>query len=423
MHLSLIGINHHTAPVALREKVSVRTGHLPETLMQMKECMESGIILSTCNRTELYSLEAQDHGREWRSCSFLKEYFDVSQAELDEFTYRFMDREATQHLFRVACGLDSMVIGEYEVLGQVKNSLEAAEKAGVASLPLRRIFTDAIRTGRRVRDETAISKNALSISSVAVDLAGRVVGDLANCRMLVIGAGEAGRLVAQAARDRGARNAKVASRTFERATALAETLGGIPIHYENIVEEIESADLIISCADAPHHILTPFQVSPAMEKRPGEPLVIIDIAVPRNVEPAVAQMDNVFLYNIDHLNEISEQNRRAREEEAGKAEEVIAFEVDRFDTWWQTHAVRPAIRALMERGERIRTSHLQKTLKKLPPLTEDQRESLEKMTEAIVNKLLQDPIDYLKKSGGGNGNGHGSDVVSRVFNLEELDRA
>jgi glutamyl-tRNA reductase len=420
MHLSLVGINHHTAPVALREKVSVRTGHLPETLQNMKQSMESGIILSTCNRTELYSLEAQDHGREWRSCTFLQDYFGISQAELNEYTYRFMDREATQHLFRVACGLDSMVIGEYEVLGQVKNSLEAAENAGVASLPLRRIFTDAIRTGRRVRDETAISKNALSISSVAVDLAGRVVGDLASCRMLVIGAGEAGRLVAQAARDRGTRNAKVASRTFERATALAETLGGTPIHYENIVEEIESADLIISCADAPHHILTPFQVSPAMKKRPDAPLVIIDIAVPRNVEPAVGQMENVFLYNIDHLNEISEQNRRAREEEAGKAEEVIAFEVDRFDAWWQTHAVRPAIRALMARGDRIRTTHLQKTLKKLPPLTDEQRESLEKMTEAIVNKLLQEPIDYLKSCGG---SPVGSDIVSRVFNLEELDQA
>ena len=178
MHLSLVGINHHTAPVSLREKVSVRTGHLPDTLEKMKCSMESGIILSTCNRTEFYSLETQDHGHDWRSCGFLQDYFDISQAELNEYTYRFMDREATQHLFRVACGLDSMVIGEYEVLGQVKHALDSAEAAGLASLPLRRIFQDAIRTGRRVRDETGISKNALSISSVAVDLAGRVVGDL-----------------------------------------------------------------------------------------------------------------------------------------------------------------------------------------------------------------------------------------------------
>ena len=157
-----------------------------------------------------------------------------------------------------------------------------------------------------------------------------------------------------------------------------------------------------------------------MQKRGDSPLVIIDIAVPRNVEPTVGQMDNVFLYNIDHLNEISEQNRRAREDEAGKAEQVIAYEVDRFDTWWQTHAVRPAIRALMERGERIRKSHLQKTIKKLPPLSDDQRESLEKMTEAIVNKLLQEPIDYLKSCAG---SPVASDTVSRVFNLEELDEA
>lgn len=416
MYFSVVGINHRTAPVSLREKATVRAGQLPDVLAMLNSHIDYGIVLSTCNRTEIYSVASSKQANRGTSLNFLEGYFGVAREDLEEHTYHYTGRTAVEHLFRVISGLDSQVIGEYEIMGQVRQALDGAEQVGMVSLPLRRVFQDAIRTGRRVREETGISKNALSISSVAVELSVRVVGDLRRCRMLVIGAGEAGKLVAQAARDRGTQQIKVASRTLERAAALADTLGGTAIKFEDIVTEIGSSDLVITCADAPHCILTPLQVEAAQRSRNGNPLVIIDIAVPRNVAPDVGQVERVFLYNIDDLNQISEQNRRAREREIEKAERVITVEVDRFMAWWRSHAVRPVISALMDRAHRIRTSYLNKTLKRLPPLTEEERYSLEKMTEAIVVKLLKDPISRLKEDAGDNG--EAARIVNHLFRLD-----
>ncbi len=416
MHLSVVGINHHTAPVNLREKAAVRAGRIQDVLAMLKAHLGHGVVLSTCNRTEVYTVESSDRAYCTGGFNFLKSHFGVAEEELAEHIYRYTGRAVAEYLFRVASGLDSMIIGEYEVLGQVKHALECAEEAGTVSLPLRRLFHDAIRTGRRVREETGISKNALSVSSVAVELAAEVVGELEKARMLVIGAGEAGKLVARAARDRGMRQIKVASRTLERAAALADNLNGAAIRFEEIITEMGFSDLIITCADAPHCILAPPQVEQALQARNGFPLVIIDIAVPRNVEPAVGQMERVFLYNIDDLNRISGQNRRAREGEIEKAEQVITAEVDRFVTWWQGYSVRPLISALMDKAHRIRKTQLHRTLKRLPPLTEEERYNLEKMTEAIVVKLLKDPISLLKD--GSNGDGEYARMVSQLFQLE-----
>ncbi|MDP2930880.1 MAG: glutamyl-tRNA reductase [Chloroflexota bacterium] len=414
MRLSLVGVNHQTAPVAIREKVAISTERLGEALSRLRAYMPHGVILSTCNRTEIYTIDngSVDDGN--ASLDFLTARLNGPDDKLRRHVYVSTGAAAVEHLFRVASGLESMIVGEFEVLGQVKQALAAAEKAGMVNLPLRQAFHSAIRAGRHVREATGISKNALSVSSVAVDLAAGVVGDLKKCKMLVIGAGEAGRLVAKVARDRGTSRIVIASRTKDRAQALAATFNGIPTDLSNLAGELGRANIVVACAGAPHRILGVRQVEAAMKERPGLPLVIIDIALPRNVAPEVGQIANVFLYNIDALTEISNSNRKQREGAIQQAEGIIMSEVDKFAAWWRDFEVKPVLGALMSKAEEIRAAQLNKTLKKLPPLSDEQRQCLEAMTRSIVTRLLQDPIQYIKT----NGNGNHSEMLKEIFQLD-----
>lgn len=416
MNIYLVGINHRTAPVAVLERAVIRSGELGGALQLLGSYVPHGVILSTCNRTEVYTVTADDSDARESVLRFLQTHLEAPDATLLKHTYVLDGEAAVEHLFRTASGLDSMIIGEYEVLGQVRQALEISEKAGITNPLLRRIFQSAVRTGRRVRKETGISKNALSVGSVAVTLATTVIGSLRGCRMLIIGTGEAGRLVAKAAKDRGVSQIAVASRTQERAASVTGLLGGTPVSMNNIAGELNTCSIIVTCADAPHYILDVPQVEAAMQTRPGLPLVIIDIAVPRNVEPAVAKIDNVSLYNIDGLSRISEQNRRQRQSEVKKAEKIILAEMAKFVLWWQAFRVSPLIRAMMSKAEEIRRSHLDRTVKKLPSLTEEERYSLEMMTKAIVAKILKAPIHNLKVNGHSN-----PDYMEMVRELFQLD--
>lgn len=417
MQISLVGVNHHTAPLEIRERAAIRNEMVGHCLSLLRNHVTHGVILSTCNRTEIYAVEDNSRGSEKSSLRFFQDYLNIPDSELLRHAYVLTKpRAVAEHLFRIACGLDSLIIGEYEVLGQVGNALEMAEKARMVNLPLRHLFQSAIRTGRRVREETGISKNALSVSSVAVDLATRAVGDLSRCRILVIGAGEAGRLVTKAARDRGTPEILVASRTRERASSLASLLGGKPIDINDVTAQLKTCNIVVTCADAPHWILDAQQVGAAMRQRPELPLVIIDIAVPRNVDPAVKQVNNVFLYNIDDLTEISEANRKQREDEIAHATEIVDAELDRLAEWWQALEIRPAVSALMEKAEQIRSTQMDKTLKKLPALSQEERDYLDAMTRSIIVKILKDPLDYLKSST--DGDGDGVEVISQLFRLK-----
>jgi len=418
MRISLVGINHQTAPVTVREKVAISTKKLYDALLLLRSHISRGIILSTCNRTEVYTVDSDDCHAEKASLDFLKARLDIPDAGLLQYVYLFKDKTAIEHLFRVASGLESMIVGEFEVLGQVGHALEVAEGAGMVDLPLRYIFQSAIRTGRRVREETGISKNALSVSSVAVDLATRIVGDLKGYKMVVIGAGEAGRLVAKVAKGRGISHMVVVGRTQERASALAAELGGTPISPSNLGEELLTTNIVVTCAGALHRILSVGQVKRAIEKRPELPLVIIDIAVPRNVEPAVSQIRNVFLYNIDDLTELSNLNRKQRENEIQKATQIVADELDKFASWWCALEVRPLVSALTRKAEAIRCAQLNRTLKKLRPLSDEERDSLDAMTKSIVTKILNDPIQYLKA----NGSNNYAEMVRELFRLDEENR-
>ncbi len=398
MHVNVVGVNHNTTPLRFLERLAITTPQLHDSLLLLRQQVSHGIILSTCNRTEVYTVASDAYPIEQSSINFLKTRADIPDDDLLPHIYRHKDETVFEHLFRVASGLDSMIIGEFEVLGQVGRALEAAEKARMVNLPLRNLFRHAIRTGRRVREETLISKNALSVSSVAVDLATRIVGDLSSCKILVIGAGETGKLVAKAAKKRGASQLIVYNRSRERASALAETLGTATVATGNLMEELSTADIAISCTAAPHMVLKLQQVQKAMSTRPDCPLVIIDIAVPRDVDPEVKLIKNVFLYNIDNLTETSALNRKQREGEIQKSIGIIKNEVDKFTTWWQALEVRPVVSAMTKKGEDIRRAQLDKTLKKLPGLSDEERGSLEAMTKAIVTKILNDPIQYLKKN-------------------------
>ncbi len=403
-----MGVSHETAPVAIREQIAVSADGLRDFLSQLHSCNLQGVILSTCNRTEIYTTGDKGGDGAEASLNFLKARLDVPDDTLLKYVYILRDKTAAEHLFRVACGLDSMIVGEFEVLGQVSHALEIAEEAGMVSLPLRQVFHRAMRAGRRVRKETGISKNVVSVSSVAVNLAATIVGDLKSCKMLVVGAGEAGRLVAKVARDSGTSQIVVANRTRERAAAL----GGKAVDMSNIGDELATASIVVTCATAPHWILRVQQVEEAMRKRPELPLVVVDIAVPRNVEPAITEVRNVFLYNIDDLTEISNLNRKQREREIRGATDVMSAELDKLTSWWRVLEVTPVCSALMGRAENIRRTQLDKTLGKLHPLSCEERDSLEAMTKSIVTKILNDPIQYLKANGGA------AETVKELFSLD-----
>jgi glutamyl-tRNA reductase len=411
-----MGTNHRTAPLNIREKMAVSAEKMPAFLEKLRRHIPCGVIISTCNRTEIYTA-GNDSDSIARDClDFLKSHLRISDRELGKHIYSCKDREAVDHLFRVASGLESMIVGEYEVLSQVSQALAMAEKAGMVNHPLRYLFRSAVKTGRLVRQKTDISKNAMSVSSVAVDLATKVHGDIENCKIVIIGAGEAGRLVIKIARERGASRIVVASRTLQRARVLAEKLNGIPVDHSRVIDEIGDAHIVVTCTGAPHWVLDTARVIKVMDNR-NAPMVLIDIAVPRNVEPEVKRVDGVSLYNIDDLTRMVDSNRKQREGEMEKAAAVIDGELDKFMARWEEQSIRPVVKALMSKAEAVRSSQLKKTMKKMRDLSEEEKESLDAMTRAIVNRILQDPIRYLKSNS--NGNTDSVEKLNRIFNLPD----
>jgi len=415
MYFNLTGINHHTAPIEAREKAAVNAEALPAALLRLRQYAPHSIILSTCNRTEIYASGIPAADTAGACTRYLKDALKVPDDSLSTYIYTLSGEALFRHLCNVACGLDSMVIGEYEVLGQVKQALTAAEKAGMVDLPLRHLFHSAIRTGRRAREETDISKNALSISSIAVNKALDIVPDIKRAKIIVIGAGEAGRLALRIARSRDISNMVVVSRTHQRAIGLAEQYGARPVSPALLINEMRDADIVITCAASPHPVLRCKQVSEAVSRRPGLPMVILDIAMPRNVEPAVRDIPVVHLYNIDDLNDIAGEHRLERETEVKAVERIIGEEVALLMKWWQSYNARPVIKSLMKRAEQIRSEQYSRSLKKLPALTGGERQAIDLLTRSIVDKILREPIMFLKSGDGADG----SEVIRRLFGLDD----
>ena len=397
MEFLVLGLNHRTAPLEIREQLAVTKAQLPEALTAMGSYLSQGVILSTCNRSEVYTLGPEGQLEEGLHL-FLGDYFRISPKEAGHYLYAHRHEACVRHLFRVASSLDSMILGEGQILRQVRDSFEASVQAKTAHGPMSRLFHQALRIGKRVRRETGISRNALSVSRACVELARRSLGDLSRLTVMVLGTGDAGKLAATALRDAGVNRVIVTNRTFHRAEEIAQDLEGEAIPWEQMPQVVKAVDIVISSTGSPGYVLSAEAVREAMSDREGKPLFLIDIAVPRDIEPEAGRLGNVFLYDVDDLQGVSDTNRLEREREAQRAEEMVNQEVGQFLEWYRTLDVLPTIASLRKRAEEIREGELGKLLKRLDhKLTDEDMESLEAMTRAIVNKLLHDPTTYLKE--------------------------
>ncbi|MEE8374450.1 MAG: glutamyl-tRNA reductase [Dehalococcoidia bacterium] len=415
--ISVVGVNYGNTPLTIRGMLSIPDTRRQEAFICLRNYVSKGVVLATCNRTEVYVLDDDEYSAAAAIRRFLYEWSGISEVELEPYLYSSHDVTAARHLCRAASGLYSMIIGEYEILGQVRQALEDAEEANLVNFELRSLFQHAIRTGRRVRDETEISKNALSVSSVAVDLAARATGDVGRCRVLLLGAGEAGKLVAKALSDRGVRQMTVSSRSLSSAQDLAADLGAQSARIEDLRSQMEMADIMITCTGAPHYVVYADLVEVVMSSRADRPLVIVDIAVPRDVEPQVGEIDGVLMYDIDDLDEVSEANRAARQREVDRAMLIVDDELEKFLARWQELEAKPVISALSRMADGVRQRQLEIALKKLPSLSPEEREVVEAMTKAVVSKILHGPIRCLKDNGG-----RDEDyvrIVSELFALDE----
>lgn len=420
MAIVVVGLNHKTAPVAVRERLAFAEATLAEPLAQFHyPAVEEVVILSTCNRVEFY-LQTRDPESGVNGCiDFLAAFHRLPQAEFVPCLYQLHEAEAVRHLFQVASSLDSMVLGEPQILGQVKAAYLAARLAGRTGTILTQLFERALNVAKMVRSETGIGDHAISVSYAAVQLAKKIFERLHERTAMVLGAGDTSELAARHLLRQGVLRMFVANRTPERAERLAQALGAKAIPWEAFPEYLVHTDIVLSSTSAPHPIIQAAMVQEVMRARKNRPMFFIDIAVPRDVDPAVNALENVFLYDIDDLQNVVETNRRERQREALAAEDLIWREVHAFQQWLAARDAVPTIVALRQRAETIRLAELEKALAKLGPLEERQRQIVETLTVGIVNKLLHAPTANLKRS---SREGRGRDYVQLVRHLFELDQ-
>jgi glutamyl-tRNA reductase len=400
--LLALGVSHKTAPLELRERLSLTEGRAVGALRELTAAtgIHEAAAISTCNRTELYLVVSDPVEAESTALGVLTRQAEIRPTELLGHLYSMRSTDAVRHLFRVTAGLDSMIVGEAEVQGQVKRAYELALVEGGTGPILNRLFRGALAAGGRARDETGVSEKGLSISSVAVELAQRTLGDLGERSVLVIGAGETAELVARALVARGVATVFVANRRYDRAIGLAQRFGGNAVRFEELPEQLELADIVVSATNSPHHIVERDDITQVMASREGRPLLLVDIAVPRDIEPACREIAGVSLHDIDDVQQIVERNASGREAEAKRAEQIIEVELDRFEHWLTSLEVVPTIVAMRERGEEIVRRVLAENEPRWERLSEADRERLTTMAKAIASRLLHEPTLRMKRAAG-----------------------
>ncbi len=418
--IALLGVNHKTAPVEVRECLALQnfSDSSPLELLSSLPGVEEVVFLSTCNRVEaLIACRGQE------SIDAVKKLWlsktDLNEKILNQSLYVHKNEEAIRHLFRVASSLDSMVVGEPQILGQIKDAYRKAAEAKVTGMILNRLLHKAFSVAKRVRTETRIASHAVSISYAAVELARKIFGDLYGKTAMLIGAGEMAELAAQHLKTNGIKRLIVANRTLSRAVKLSRELGGEPISLEEIDQALVAVDIVISSTGAPGVILTRDRIKKIMRPRRHNLLFFIDIAVPRDIDPAVNDVENVYLYDIDDLKGIVEFNKTEREKEAARAERIIEAEVIKFKGWMESLGVVPVIQNIQKKGEEIRQRELSRSKKCLKGLTPEQEKAMDILTRSIVQKLLSDPIIYLKKNASQENNKQLLDITSKLFGLDE----
>jgi glutamyl-tRNA reductase len=425
MHLLLLGVSHRTAPVDLRERLDFSSrdlGAAVEALATRSSAAES-VVLSTCNRSEIYVASSDPARTREELIQFLSEYHGIPAEAFTPHLFAYDDAEAAQHLFKVAAGLDSMVVGEPQILGQVKDAFQAAAERRCTGPMLSKLFHWSFGVGKRVRSETALGEGAVSISFAAVALARKIFGKLQGRRVLVVGAGEISTLTAQHLRAQGVGEIVITSRTAAHAETLAAEVAGRTVPWEHLMSALGAADIVLTATGSQRPIIAKAQVEAVTgRKRPG-PLFIIDVAVPRDVDPAVGDIEQVFLYNVDDLQTVVQENMSRRGAEITQAEAIVAEEVSKFSAWQRSRGAIPTVVALRQRFDAIRRAELQRLEGKLASLPPEAKARVEEITRLIVEKLLLEPTEQLKALPDEETQVAYTEAVNRLFRLRDGEPA
>lgn len=426
LDIIVIGLNHKTAPIEVREKLSFNEHQLREGLGHLK-CypgVQEGLILSTCNRVEVYAVVQHANEGFPQIEQFLLNHGSrredsISPEKIRECFYMHSGQDAIRHAFRVSTSLDSMMIGEPQILGQVKESFEAALHQQSTGVVLNKVFKKAISVAKRVRTETQIAENAVSISFAAVELAKKIFGKLTEKEVLLVGAGEMAELAVRHLITTGIRHLMITTRTYGNAVELAKQFDGVPIHFEEFPRELSRADILICSTGAAHHVVRYDHVAEAIERRQNRPIFMIDISVPRNIDPRINEIDNVYLYDIDDLQSVVDANLRERHREALKAEEIVDEEISTIQRWLKSLEVVPTITALRRKADEIRAAEIERYRGKLSELGPAEWETIEALSNGIVNKLLHGPLVVLKNEAHSSNGSMYVDTTRRLFDLDK----
>jgi len=420
MSIQLLGVNHNSAPVEVRERLAIPLLRLGQAAARLRQFpgVEEGMVLSTCNRVEMIAA-AKNGGGNLRG--FLAEYFETDVASLQRHLYEYREQEAIRHVFRVASSLDSMIVGEPQILGQVKEAYAVARQAGAVGPELEALFTRAFAVAKRVRSETAVGSSATSVASAAVELAEEIFGSLAGKQVYLVGAGKMSELAAQHLMAQGAGAIFVANRTHEHALNLAQRFGGQAIRFEELYETADRADIVITSTGAPHAIFRREHGERFLQRRKNRPMFFIDIAVPRDVDAGMSKLDGIFVYDIDDLQSVVSSNLAGRLREAERANSIIEAELERFSVRMRSRELGPTIVSLQEHLETIRQAEVDKIRGRLGKLTPEQELAIEALTRGIVNKVLHNPITTLKSALRESQATTVIEVVQKMFNLPATD--
>ena len=416
-----IGMNHETAPVELRECLASGPDTMVCVLSTMRDipCIKECLFFSTCNRVEFLAIADESDAAKKSLVALMSGIGSIPKDSLIPTLYTYEGMEAVEHIFRVASSLDSMVVGEPQILGQIKDAYAEASRQKTSGVILNRLMHRAFHAAKRVRTETGISEAAVSISYAAVELAKKIFHDLDDKKVLLIGAGEMAELSARHLLTQGVQSMVVANRTFERAVQLAGLFSACPVSFDEITSQLNEVDIVVVSTASQGYVITLEQVKGCLRKRRNRPLFFIDIAVPRDVQPEVNQLDNVYVYDIDDLKGIIQLNMDQRRQEAVKAARIVQEEVLKFEKWLRTLAAVPTIVSLREKAESIVLAEIKKSSSALGDLTDHQRETIEIMTRSIAEKVLSDPISFLKKKAGRPTLNSYLDVTRRLFKLDK----
>jgi glutamyl-tRNA reductase len=419
MHLVVIGLNHKSAPVKVREKLAVSEENLPKALetLSLCHCITECCILSTCNRTEIYAVTHR-HEDEEALFEFMSDYHGIDRASFEGHMYRHRGHKAVEHLFSVAAGIDSMMVGESQIMNQVKNAFCIADESESTKAILNNLFQQALSVGKRARTETEISSGAFSVGYAAVELAKSIFGELHGHTILILGAGKMGELTTKHMVSAGASSVIVSNRTLSRAEAIAAKLGGKAIPWESIGDALIIADIVITSTGASEPIIKREEMHKIMRLRRERPVFLIDIAVPRDIEAVVDNLDNVFLYNIDDLQSLVHESVAERQKEIEKVRTIVAEETHKFMAWLRTLEAVPLIKLLRQKLDGLRDAEWERASNKLAHLSEQDRETVQAMMQSLINKISHNPLIKMKEYASSDDSYDKLDVARELFGIE-----